>query len=341
MGDLLLGVDGGNTKTIAVVAYGDGTVVGTGTAGCADIYGAVSPEAAITEVVTASTAALAAAGAAASDVAAAAFSLAGADWPEDFELHRRELTARIGLVSETLVVNDAIGAIRSGTDDNVGVAAVCGTGGAVGARNRRGEVFHLGFWPDGTGAMTLGSDAVAAIWRAGIGLGPETSLTGRALDRWGCSDPLDLLHAFTRRGGLPRSERGLFADAVLDEAEGGDAVAREIVKRAGAHLGDHAHVCATRTGQLGAPFPLVLSGGVMRHRSILLREAILERLPDAEPIYPAVEPVAGAVLLAADRVGARPDPARLKAALTWAADNGQRLGGISILAAPEQHTEGY
>ena len=63
-GDLLLGVDGGNTKTIAVVARSDGTVLGTGSAGCSDVHNAVSPEAALgegqietkTEAVTARTA---------------------------------------------------------------------------------------------------------------------------------------------------------------------------------------------------------------------------------------------------------------------------------------------
>ena len=105
----------------------------------------------------------------------------------------------------------------------------------------------------------------------------------------------------------------LFADAVLDEAAAGDPVAYGIVELAGRHLGDYARLCAERTGQLGAPFPLVLAGGVLRHSSMLLRESILERLPDAEPVYPLVEPVAGAVLLAADRAGARPDLDRLRA----------------------------
>jgi N-acetylglucosamine kinase-like BadF-type ATPase len=313
MPDLLLGVDGGNTKTIALVARRDGTVVGVGTAGCADIHNARTPELGLEEVVRASASALEAAGARAGDPAAAAFSLAGADWPEDFEFLRTGLTERLGLLGEPLVVNDAIGAIRSGTDDWVGVAAICGTGGAIGARNRAGRIFHLGFWPDGTGAYTLGSEGLAAVWRAGIGVGPETSLTGRALDRWGSPDPVSLLHAFTRIGGAgaDRYARSLFAEAVLDEAAAGDPVAHAIVVRAGSHLGDYARVSAEQTGQLGSPFPLVLSGGVLRHPSALLRESILARVPDAEPVYPAVEPVAGAVLLAADRVGARPDLSRL------------------------------
>jgi N-acetylglucosamine kinase-like BadF-type ATPase len=315
MHDLLLGVDGGNTKTIALVARDDGTVVGAGTAGCADIHNARSPEHAFGEVVLASAAALQAAGARAGDLAAAAFSLAGADWPEDFELLRSGLAERLELLVEPLVVNDAIGAIRSGTDDGVGVAAICGTGGAVGARNGRGEIFHLGFWPDGTGAFALGSAGLAAVWRAGIGVGPETSLTARALARWECPDSLSLLHAFTRLGGLGEvpPNRSLFADAVLDEAAAGDPVAAGIVELAGRNLGEYARVCAEQTAQLGSPFPLVLSGGVLRHPSALLRESILGRVPDAEPVYPLVEPVAGAVLLAADRAGAQLDLERLGA----------------------------
>src|SRR5438105_15674954 len=73
--DLLLGVDGGNTKTVAIVARADGTVVGTGRAGCADIHNAPSPEAAIAEIARASASALGAAGARGDGLAAAAFSL--------------------------------------------------------------------------------------------------------------------------------------------------------------------------------------------------------------------------------------------------------------------------
>lgn len=304
MSALFLGVDGGNTKTLALVVNDLGEVVGAAAAGCADIHNAASPEAAITEICTAAGRALENAGVTASAVTAATFSLAGADWPEDFELLHQELQNRLGFGEQLEVVNDAVGALRAGTDDGVGVSVVCGTYGAVGARNASGELFHLGFWPDSTGAYALGSAALAAIWRSMLGLAPSTSLTERALERWSCDDALELLHAFTRRiGPLPEAERSLFADAVLDEAEAGDDVARTIVREAGGRLGDYARVCARKTGQLGQQIPLVLSGGVLRHRSTVLREAILERLPEGVPLYPAAQPVVGAVLLAADRLG--------------------------------------
>src|SRR5262249_2945042 len=185
MRGLLLGVDGGNTKTIAVVARRDGAVVGVGKSGLSDIHGAPTPSDGAAEIVRAVDSALAAAEATVSDLDAALFSLAGADWPEGLGFLRRGLGRRLGLAGQPGIVNDAVGAIRSGSPDWTGIAVVCGTGGAVGARNEQGDVFHYGFWPDGTGGGALGAQGLAAVWRADLGVGPETTLTGRALERWG------------------------------------------------------------------------------------------------------------------------------------------------------------
>lgn len=314
MTSLLLGVDGGNTKTVALVVAPDGTVVGSGWGGCGDIHNS-APEPALVEIVRATTAALDVAGASPADLSAVAFSLAGADWPEDFDLLRGELVRRLELHEPPEIVNDAVGGLRCGSEDMVGVSVVVGTYAAVAARSALGDLFHLGFWPDSTGAFALGSKALAAVWRHMIGLGPETALLDRALTRWECADAEELLHAFTRIGGLEESEPGRFADAVLDEAEAGDPVARDIVKDVAGVMGDYAHVCASRTGQLGTPFTLVLNGGVLRHPSTLLRDTILERVPDGRPVYPDLDPVAGAVLIAADRAGVRPDVERLQSRL--------------------------
>jgi N-acetylglucosamine kinase-like BadF-type ATPase len=315
----LLGVDAGNTKTIALVAHEDGTVAGIGTAGCGDIHNAASPAAGLDEIGRACSTALAAAGVTASELASSAFSLAGADWPEDFELLCKELVARLGLVEPPNVVNDAIGAIRCGTVDGVGVAAVCGTHGTAGARNAAGDVYHFGFWPDDTGAWALGSRGLAAVLRADLGIGEATSLTGRALAWWNAESPFELLHVLTKleEPRVPASERALFAAAVLDEADAGDPTAREIVGWAGGRLGDFARVCAERTAQTGAEFPLVLCGGVLRHPSVLLRESIVGRVPGAVPVYPSVEPVVGAVLLAADAISAQPGLDRLAEAVLF------------------------
>jgi N-acetylglucosamine kinase-like BadF-type ATPase len=297
----VLAVDGGNTKTLAVVADGDGEMLGHGRAGCSDIYGAESPEAALEALESAVSAALAAAGAAAGELDAAAFSLAGADWPEDFDFLERELRDRLGLRERPLVVNDALGALRAGSPDWTGIAVVSGTGNAVGARHPDGRVFHLGFWPDGGGGRHLGAQGLRAVYRVALGLGPQTQLTERALALYGAPDPLALLHAFTRRGGLPESELDRFAPAVLDAAEDGDAPARALVTAAGVVLGSQARACAERVGLEIAGARVVLSGGVFEHPSDLLAATTLEELPGVEPVRHGPPPIAGAVALALDR----------------------------------------
>ena len=85
---MVLGLDGGATKTVALIADQTGAVLGTGRSGCADIYGAASPAAALDAIAGAAHEALQAAGARPDDVASAVYSVAGADWPEDFALYR-------------------------------------------------------------------------------------------------------------------------------------------------------------------------------------------------------------------------------------------------------------
>ena len=56
-------------------------------------------------------------------------------------------------------------------------------------------------------------------------------------------------------------------------------------------------------------FPLVLVGGVFRHSSSLLREAVQAEVPLGVPVEAAVEPAVGALLRAFDALGLDADAA--------------------------------
>jgi N-acetylglucosamine kinase-like BadF-type ATPase len=320
---LVLGVDGGNTKTVALVARGDGTVVGSGRAGCADVYGAESPEAAIEAVTSAVADALRAAGAQGGDLDAAVFCLAGADWPEDFALHHRELTSRIGLRRTATVFNDAIATLRAGTPDAVGVAAVVGTGGAIAGRNARGETWHLGFWPDGMAAGGIARAALRAVYRSGLGLDQPTSLVGRACALYGVMDVIELLHRFSRRGPKPAS--AALVPVVFEEAAAGDGVARAIIETDASRFADAVRTTAFHLA-LETPFPLVLAGGVLRHAEASLHaDAIAAAVPGAVTVRAGWEPVVGALLLAYDEAEAEPDVETLRTSLPSVAFFATRL----------------
>ena len=319
----VLAVDGGNTKTVAAVASADGRLLGAARGGQTDIYGVGSVDAAMSELFRLVDAALLRARCSRNDLRVAVCSLAGADWPEDFDVLTSRISAELPDV-DVLVVNDAIGALRSGTPDWVGVAAVAGTFNAVGARNADGCTFHLGFWPDRTGAYDLSNESMKAVVRAGLGLGPPTELTAAAAELFGINDTVELLHQFTRRESARRGELTRLVPVLFDVAEAGDPVALDILGHAGRVLGDEARVSAERVGLPLLATPIVLSGGVFQHPSKLLETAIMDRLDGAIAVRNGIAPIVGVVQLALDRVGGQSDPSQLQTLLREFLDEEER-----------------
>lgn len=295
----VLGIDTGNTKTIALVATVHGEVIGYARRGCGDIYGTQTEEA-LRAIGESGNEAMQNAGIDASQLIATVLSAAGADWPEDFALIAEGAKAN-GLGESPIVVNDAIGGLRAGSPDGAGVVIVCGTGAAVGARSRDGRIWHASFWQGVGGAMDLAEQAMSAVYRAELGIGPATALTDAVLRHFGQDSVEGVLHLLTALG-KPHPNTRPLARVLLNVADDGDAVARNIVLQHGRGLGDYALVAARKTGQTNLPFHLVLAGGVLRHPSPLLRNAIIERVheeaPFAKPIRSDLEPAFGAVMLA-------------------------------------------
>ena len=304
---LLLGVDGGNTKAIALVATPDGSIVGSARVlQCSDLYAVPADEALAVHHQVAD---LALASAAVdpdghADVTAA-FSLAGADWPEDIAFLEARLQRRW---PGACVVNDAIGALRAAVPTGPGVVVVCGTGVATGARGPDGRTWHTSFWQEPQGAHELGLKTLRAVYRADLGVDPPTALTERVLAVTGEPSVEALLHSATAREVVQRRDPAMLAWVLLDAAEAGDATARAIVAAHGTELGRTALAAARRVGIApGEPFGFAMSGGVLRHPGTGLRDAVIAAVragaPDVRLLGPVLEPAAGALLLAFDAAG--------------------------------------
>ncbi|MBX3062712.1 MAG: hypothetical protein KF726_07040 [Anaerolineae bacterium] len=303
MSSYILGVDGGNSKTIALVADSEGRIIGAGRGGCADIYGAESVEAACQAIADAVMAALSAASLTPQALDIGVFSLAGADWAEDFVFLQQAMEQR-HFGKHITVVNDAIGALRAGSPDGTGVSIVCGTGTATGARNVNGQVWHTSWWQQTAGSEQLGKKTLKAVFGAELGIAPATTLTQRVLQFYDLPTVEAVLHRLTTRTELRIPERaGKLARILLEEAERSDPVAQEIVRTHGESLADHAIVAARhlKLDELSS-FYLVLAGSVFRDRPSIFVNAIIERmrseLPQAVAVFNRFEPVVGAVLLA-------------------------------------------
>lgn len=302
----LLAVDGGNTKTIALVVDRAGQLQGVGTTGTSDIYHAASPAAAIDEILAAASQAMAAAGVRVGDLAVAAFGLAGADWPEDMQLLERELGRRIPTRREPLVVNDAIGALWSVAGDADGVVAVCGTYIAVAASGPAGR-WYSSFWQERGGGVPLAEAALDAVRRAELDTGPHTRLRERLLAAAHVGSVEDLLHRFTCRARPPLSELGRLAPLVFDAADDGDQVALALVLEQARSVSLTVTAALNRTA-LSGPYELFLTGGLCRHPSRLLSDALAGLLPGSTVTVSQAEPVMGIAAMAATSVGfSRPD----------------------------------
>jgi N-acetylglucosamine kinase-like BadF-type ATPase len=322
--EYVVAVDGGNTKTIALVASLDGRICGTGRAGCGDIYNAAgsyskdSPDAACANIEQAVARALQMTRAERSDLVAGVFGMAGADWPEDFDLLYREM-ARRGLGRIISIQNDALGVLHAGTTNNVGVSIVCGTGAATGARGPDGRVWHSSFWQaDAQGSAQLSGKVLNAVVHVELGLEQPTTLTERVLAAFGMQTVEEVLHAVTGREqrALYNGQARKLTPILLDEAEAGDQVARRLVQEHGYALGTIGVAAARRVGIEGTAFPLVLAGGALRHPSSVLADAIIERIrvtsPDIVPMRSRFEPVIGVLFSALEAAGVAIDEALLE-----------------------------
>jgi N-acetylglucosamine kinase-like BadF-type ATPase len=319
----VLGVDGGNTKTIALVAALDGTILGAGRGGCGDIYNAEagtswpdSAAAAIANIEYAVLSALQAAHVKSSDLVTAVFSMAGADWPEDFAYIQAAMEAR-GFGRSILVQNDALGVLHAGSLNATGVSVVCGTGAATGARAPNGRIWHSSTWQNQVqGSAHLGRKTLNAVYRAELGIELPTTLTPRVLNFYGMKTVEEVLHLFTSRVTQVPDNFDQLTPILLDEAQAGDHVARRIVQEHGWALGDYALAAARRVGIEGTAFTLVFAGGVFRHPSSLLADAIIERVrttsPAVQPTRCRFEPIIGVLFTALEAAGGAVNDALLE-----------------------------
>jgi N-acetylglucosamine kinase-like BadF-type ATPase len=169
-------------------------------------------------------------------------------------------------------------------------------------------MFHCGFWPDRTGGYDLATAALKAVYREALDQGPATSLTKRLCEEFDVGDGWELMHAFTRRGsalafaGLER-----VTPVLLEEADGGDEIARRITDNCGRVLGEQGRVSAERVGLELDGALAVFTGGVLSHPSTRIVDAAMTRLPGAVAVRPSAPPIVGALALAFDQLGAAID----------------------------------
>jgi N-acetylglucosamine kinase-like BadF-type ATPase len=313
---VLIGVDGGNTKTDVLLVAHDGEPVAFVRGGGSNSHGPGGAEGSVAVI-----ARLVEQAGARTPAEHGAFFLCGADVPGDVEALERALGPQ-EWVRKAIVDNDTFALLRTGSDAGDAVAVVCGGGFNCVGRGAHGKIVRypsLG-WETGDwgGSEMFGREALFHAARAEDGRGKPTALVKLVRREFDLPTVAAVGEAIHYRR-LREQQLGRLAPAVVAAAADGDAVARGLVVRLAEEIALAARRALHDLGVLDRPADVVLGGGMLRGGSGLLHDEvtarIAERVPAARVVVPSEPPVLGAALEALRAAGAPPEAGtRLRAA---------------------------
>lgn len=301
-----LGVDGGGSKTLAVVSDSAGVIVGRGVSGCGNHQaGALTAETNIRQAVED---AIRQAGLTKEQVTYSVFGLAGADREADFRI-LRPMIAKLGLLRYDIVCDTVIG-LRAGTRQPYGVVVICGTGTNCYGINAAGQELQVGgfgyAFGDFGGGSDLAVEAFRSVIRAWEGREKPTELAQAILNTLGYASEEEMFHHFLDHGlRVPHEIAKL-----LFEVAGQDEMARSILYRQGRELGIAASAVIRRLAMEQDTFDVVMAGSILtrgdsRYIVPFIEAEVKQAAPRCQLKMLRQEPVAGALLMAMEKSGMR------------------------------------
>ena len=295
--DYILGVDGGGTKTLALLGDLNGNVLGRGVSGPSNTN-AVGFDAACAALERATKLARTNYP---GEISAVCLGLAGAGRKEEIEQFRNWAIHEFPK-AQVKVVSDAEVLLMASTPSGPALALICGTGSIVYGRTITGEVIRAGGWgylfgDEGSG-YTIGISALRAVMRAHDGRGPETLLSELVLERYGLQTPPDLIHTIYRARS-PRATAAALSDVVEQAAGWGDSVATAILEDSARELVQAIAAVYPKLGTSRAP--LVMTGATIlhgRHLKQAFRHACETQALTFTGVSDIAEPAEGSLQLA-------------------------------------------
>lgn len=308
-----IGVDGGGSKTAAIVIDEEGAQLGHGQAGASN-HLRVGLDTATRNIERAVNIALVEAGIAIRNIHYAYCGIAGADHPA----HRQRVIDSLKIFfprGNFIVDNDARIALTGAVGFNSGIVIISGTGSVAFGRNESGKEARAGGWgptlgDEGSG-YAIGREGLSAIVRAHDGRGRPTKMTEMLCYDYDMCTPEDLPR-FVYASTTHADDIARYGKLVIEAARSGDEVAAEILERGGRELGECVLAVARRLNLTEKEFPVAYVGGAFNAGDLLLgpmRAVLAAQAPGATLIQPKNTPVEGAAMMAV-RAAEHPRPTR-------------------------------
>lgn len=279
--ELILGVDGGGTKTVAWLDHRAEVAIplGTGSAGPSNAR-AIGFQEAQQNILAAIDAAFQAASLPRTKVAAACLSLAGMGRASDRD-SMRDWAVAANIADRIQITTDAESILAAASPRRVGIALICGTGSLAWGRDMTGRVERAGGWGyllgDEGSAYGIAVAGLRAAAQAIDGRGPKTLLVERFQARLQAPAPFDLIERIYNPS-MTRDRIAALADVVFD-AEDSDEIAAQVLQQGVTALADCVTCVARKLGFAASEYTLGAAGGVILSRA-RYRDAVLERLSE-------------------------------------------------------------
>jgi len=264
-------------------------------------------------------------GAATGDIAFAVFGLAGVDTKAQ-QVQISEMTDKLGFTNQ-IMCNDALLGVPAGCPDCVGVCAINGTGFKLAAIDRSGtaaEICGLGsFTDDLGGGYWYGNRAVSSVYNELYKLGRPTVMREMIYELAGITRREDYLEIFTEKFYSGQINSIALNSIVFNAAAQGDAVAISVLEEsAEQYAGSIARLIMDMDFPPEHTVHVTLAGSVFVKQKVkLLHDFIKMRVDDAlkgqSVEYTCLDapPVAGAVMWAAQKAGFNIERSSVKAGL--------------------------
>lgn len=297
-----LGIDGGGTKTHAVITDSSSRMIGEGFSGAGNPL-RVGLEESISHIDQAIADACSQAGIAISDITSACAAIAGINHPIHYHTMKDALDEAFHIAGLELVT-DARAALEGALDGKAGVVVIAGTGSISIGVNQDGQTARSGgFGPtlsdEGSGYY-IAQGALKAVVSSFDGRSPQTSLAERICKKLGVASPSDLPGVIYNSDSEP-VEIASLAELVHEAALDGDEVARQILESAGRELGRLAASVIEKLALHSSAFRVACVGSVFRSGEFVLeplRKAVSAIAPQAHVGPPLHSPAIGAAKLA-------------------------------------------
>lgn len=305
--EIILGVDGGATKTKSIIVDSGYNLLGVGEGGSGN-YQYVGVERARKNVEESIENALSEAGVEKKDIMYGGFGMGSLDTKADYDIISGFL-GNLGYVDKKYIVSDVVLAHYAVTGGGPGITIEAGTGSISYGINRKGKDCYVGGWgwligDEGSG-FYVARRGLQEATKAYDGRGETTTLTNLAQEHFGL-DEFDRLRLKVHKELESPLEISTFAKCVVEAASQGDRVALRVIEEASEELADAA-LTIKRTLQMEEPVKVGGVGSFLLSSLVFRKfeEKVRSKIPNVEILKPVNNPVVGAVALVSEKIGKR------------------------------------